>query len=103
MEKIYHVQNDDYLDSKTREPIPRIDYFEKGKFGRETLLIRKDAEDATLDELTQLCDQQAENSNDHAFCGTHEALGKILKKEVGDKLSTQIMLQIALKGGLQRL
>lgn len=103
MKKIYRIQNDDYVHAKTGKPLPRIEYFDQDRFPKGTVILRKDAEDASLAELTQLCDQAAENSNDHAFCGTHAALGRMLKNEAGAKLATKIMLSIALVGGLQKL
>ena len=104
MKKIYRILNDGLVHSKTGKPLPRIAYFDcRDRFPKGTVILRKDAEDATLSELTQLCDQEAENSNAHSFCGTHAALGRMLKNETGVKLATKIMLSIALVGGLQKL
>lgn len=59
-----------------------------------------EAPDASLEQLAELCDQDAESGNYHDFVGVHEKLGELLVKHVGEKTATNIIRDIAELGGL---
>lgn len=54
----------------------------------------------SLEELADLCDQQAEQINAHDFVGSHRLLAALLYREVGRESATRIMRQISEMGGL---
>lgn len=56
--------------------------------------------DFKLEELADLCDEQAEQSNAHDFVGSHRSLAALLFREVGREPATRIMRHIAEMGGL---
>lgn len=56
-----------------------------------------------LEELVQLCDQEAESRNNHGFVGAHRILTTLLFKKLGRKKTTEIMLEIAEYGGLDAM
>ena len=87
----------EYYDMKTGAAVPFISYdediSEKGK------ILSTGGEDATLEELVGMCDQDAESCNAHDFCGSHRLLGAVLHKHLGRAKATEIMLDIAKYGG----
>jgi len=104
MLRICRIENQDCLNARTNKPIPRIEFVENLRhLPKGTIIHSRDAVDATLDELTHICDQRAESYNEHEFCGVHETLGRLLTKQVGEKKTTEIMLEIARHGGIQHL
>lgn len=56
--------------------------------------------DFKLEELADLCDEQAEQCNAHDFVGSHRGLAALLYREVGRELATRVMRHIAEMGGL---
>lgn len=54
----------------------------------------------TIDSLSELMDQEAENANFHAFVGSHAWLGKLIKKHAGREVALKILVAIAEHGGL---
>lgn len=55
---------------------------------------------ATLEELADFCDQNAEGRNNHSFVGAHRILAAILHQQVGRDTATTIMRAIAEYSGL---
>ncbi len=64
-------------------------------------IISTGGTDATLEELVDLCDKDAENRNAHDFCCIHRLLGAVLYRRYGRESATAAMLDIAMLGGLQ--
>lgn len=95
---IYKVINpDDFYDMKTGEAVPYLTY--------ETpmppdVLVSEGVSGASLEELVGLCDHGAENCNAHEFVGTHRLLGAVLFRSIGREHATEIMAEIAIRGGL---
>ena len=54
----------------------------------------------TLEELADLCDQEAESRNNHNFVGSHKILSALLFKQLGREKATKIMQEIAEYSGL---
>jgi hypothetical protein len=54
----------------------------------------------TLEELADLCDEQAEQRNAHEFVGSHRLMAALLHRKTGRDKATDIMRQIAEMGGL---
>src|SRR5947208_10047142 len=99
--EIYRVKNvSEYYDPKTGIAVPYLTYYEPS--GNDELMSAGGA-DATLEELVQLCDQDAESINAHDFCGVHRLLGAVLFRKLGRTTATDIMLDIARRGGLHRM
>ncbi len=97
--QIYRVENAENFSSvKTGAPVPYLTYEKPDKKAGDKL-ISKGGDDATLEELVMLCDHDAENCNAHDFCGSHRLLGGVLYRILGRRLATQIMLEIARRGG----
>ncbi len=95
--QIYRVENAENF-SNAGAAIPYLTYEKPDKnFGDK--LISKGGDDATLEELVGLCDHDAEGRNVHDFCGSHRLLGGVLYRILGRRLATQIMLDIARRGG----
>jgi hypothetical protein len=64
----------------------------------------KPADDATLEQIAEMCDQEAENANHHGMVGVHAWLAKVLQKECGDwDVALRIMRTIAEHGGLHEI
>ncbi len=61
------------------------------------------AVEVKAEDVAEMLDQSAENSNHHAFVGTHAALLKILNEVVTKGVSKEIMLAICDKGGLHEI
>lgn len=91
--KIYRVLNEEYTDMEGNS-IPHITYY-KPEPGEPV----NDGGDATLEELVELCDQDAESRNAHDFCGSHRLLGGLLHRHLGRAKATEVMLDIARYGG----
>ena len=53
-----------------------------------------------LEELVQMCDQNAESRNNHDFVGAHRVLATLLFKTLGRKTTKDILVEIAELGGL---
>lgn len=56
-----------------------------------------------IENLVQLCDQNAESRNNHDFVGTHRILSALLFRKLGRKQTTEIMIEIAELGGLDAM
>ncbi len=98
--EIYRVLDaSNFSDIKTGEGIPFLTY--DGKVYGDAKVLSKGAEDATIEELVELCDQDAEGHNAHDFCGAHRLLGAVLFQNYGRESATATMREIALLGGLQ--
>jgi hypothetical protein len=96
--KIYRLEDaDECHNVKTGEAIPYLTYL---KPGARAKLISTGGRDATLEELVELCDHNAEAVNAHDYCGTHRLLGAVLYRSLGRVEATVIMLKIATFGGL---
>ena len=54
----------------------------------------------TLEELANMCDQDAESCNHHSFVGIHKLLCALLFQHVGRERTTEIIHEIAEYGGL---
>jgi hypothetical protein len=61
------------------------------------------AHDATLEQLADLCDNQAEQINAHDYVGTHRLLAAVLYRHVGRETATAILRDIAELGGLHAM
>lgn len=90
--EIYRALNEAF--TKDGKAVPYITYENPGP--GETL---GKGDDATLEELVELCDGDAESCNAHEFCGSHRLLGAILYRHLGRAKATEIMLDIARYGG----
>lgn len=55
---------------------------------------------ATLEELADLCDQNAASRNNHAFVGAHRMLAAILHQQVGRETAARLLRAVAEYGGL---
>lgn len=98
--QIYRVEDkDECYDARTGDPVPFLTY--EGTVYGDAKIIDIGAVDATLEELVELCDQDAENRNAHEFCGAHRLLGAVLFRQYGRLSATATMRNIALLGGLQ--
>lgn len=53
-----------------------------------------------LKELADFCDGNAESRNNHEFVGTHRLLAAFLNRHVGTVKATALMMDIAMRGGL---
>lgn len=82
----------------TGKPIPYLTY--DGKVYGKAKIVSTGGEDATLEELVRLCDQDAEDRNAHDFCGIHRLLGAVLYRRYGRDSATETMLDIAQFGGI---
>lgn len=90
----------DCLDPKTKKAVPFYSY----DVDREPETVKaKNASKATMDQLTDLCDRDAENRNKHAFVGSHRALGELLTTRLGAMAATNLMRDIAYAGGLHEM
>jgi hypothetical protein len=58
------------------------------------------APEATLEQLADLCDQEAESENAHDFVGAHRLLAALLFRRLGRETATAIMREVAELGGL---
>ncbi len=56
-----------------------------------------------LEELVQMCDQEAESRNNHDYVGAHRILATLLFNKLGREKATEIMLEIAEYGGLDAM
>lgn len=54
----------------------------------------------TLEELADMCDQDAESRNNHSFVGLHKLLSALLFRRFGREKTTEIIYEIAEYGGL---
>ena len=54
----------------------------------------------TLEELADLCDQEAESRNNHNYVGLHKLVATLLFKQLGREKATKIMQEIAEYKGL---
>ena len=54
----------------------------------------------TLEELVNMCDQDAESLNNHSFVGLHKLLCTLLFQHLGREKTTNIVYEIAEYGGL---
>jgi hypothetical protein len=54
----------------------------------------------TLEQLADLCDQEAESENLHEYVGAHRILAALLHQQQGREQATRIMFAIAELGGL---
>jgi hypothetical protein len=98
--QIYRVLDvNEVQDIKTGEAAPYLTY--NGKVYGDAKVVSTGGSDATLEELVQLCDQDAEDRNAHDFCSAHRLLGAVLFRCYGRESATATMLEIALLGGLQ--
>jgi hypothetical protein len=61
---------------------------------------RVDGPPPTLEELADFCDQGAESANHHDMIGVHRLLAVILFRQCGRAKATEIMTEIAERGGL---
>ncbi len=95
--RIWRVK-DGNLTDRNGAWLPYITYYEP-KSKEEIVGPVTETDDATLEELVELCDRGAENCNAHDFCGSHRLLGSLLHRHVGRKMATEIMLDIAMYGG----
>lgn len=94
---IYTIEDANEVTDKDGKPVPFLTYYKPHK-GQK--VIAENADKATLDELAELCDRDAEAKNRHAFCGAHEALGLLLLQHVPKAKATEIMRAIAHERGL---
>jgi hypothetical protein len=85
-----------FCDVKTGKAIPYLSY--DGKVYGDAKVLSRGGADATLEELVQLCDQDAEGHNAHFFCGAHRLLGGLLIQRYGRESATATMREIALCG-----
>lgn len=92
-QSLYRVKNNDYTD-RAGDPVPHITYEKPPKAE-----LVSNGDDATLEELAELCDQDAENWNAHDFCGSHRLLASLLHRHCGRGKATEIMLDVAKYGG----
>lgn len=92
--EIYRVKNNDFI-GKDGTPIPHITYDKPPK----AELVGKGGNDATLEELVELCDHDAEDCNAHDFCGSHRLLAGLLHRHLGRGKATEILLDVARYGG----
>jgi hypothetical protein len=83
----------------TGEAVPYLSY--DGTVYGKAKIVSKGGRDATLEELVQLCDHDAEDRNAHEFCGAHRLLAAVLYSRYRRESATATMLEIALLGGLQ--
>ncbi len=98
---IYRIKNaDEFYDVATQEGVPYLTY-DVPMAGDE--VISTGGTDASLEELVDLCDHDAQNTNAHDFCGTHRLLGAVLYRKLGRPGAVTIMLDIATRGGLHRM
>src|SRR5512134_207156 len=99
--EIYRVlEPTEFYDTTTGEPVPFLTY-ESPRMFPDGALLSTGVADATLEELVELCDHDAENRNAHDFCGVHRLLGAVLFRRYGRESATATMAEIALLGGLQ--
>ena len=80
------------------EDEPYWDYSDVDTFPPH-VLINADESAASIEDLVDLCDRDAENANYHDFCGVHKKLAAILKRQYGDD-AKKAMLEITKQGGL---
>ena len=73
--------------------IPYDDVYEE--VTEKTLL-----QQTTLEQLANLCDQDAGSDNNHEFVGIHRVLAALLYQRVGREQATMLMFDIACRGGL---
>lgn len=66
-------------------------------------LETKSADDATLEDLAEFCDSEAENANYHNLVGAHEIVAAALLKAGGREKATEMMRVIAEFGGLAEI
>lgn len=59
-----------------------------------------EAADATLEQLADMCDLEAESANAHDFVGSHRLLAALLYRHVGRERATAILREVAELGGL---
>lgn len=98
--EIYRVlDKDECYNTTTGEAVPYLTY--DGKVFGDAKIISTGGNDASLEELVGLCDQDAESRNAHEFCGSHRLLGAVLFRQYGREAATKTMLEIARFGGLQ--
>jgi hypothetical protein len=104
--QIYRVLGPDFIrgDKPGSENLgEHVSYltYDGATVGLDEKIVGVGGVDATLEELVDLCDHDAENKNAHDFCGSHRLLGAILFRRYGRESATDTMREIALFGGLQ--
>jgi len=93
--QIWRIKNEDWTDASGSQV--HLLTYEKPR--NRTEIVSNGAQDATLEELVELCDHDAENCNAHDFCGSHRLLGALLHRHLGRDMATRIMLDVASYGG----
>ncbi len=94
--RLVFVTHGDYATDLKGRPIKCLVYADKyiprGTPARDT---------ATLDELAELCDHDAENCNRHDFCGVHRKLARMMLETGFNREGARLLMRdIAERGGL---
>lgn len=84
-------------------PDPFLHVFHKDQYTDSSFRDVKPATGLSTQRLAQFCDDEAENSNRHDFCGAHDKLAKILVRICGDEKANAVMLEIAECGGMHEI
>lgn len=98
--EIWLIEDADVCQNHDGNAVHTYQFVSKGWEPKASTVKRKNAVEATLEELVELCDQDAEGINAHDFCGTHRLLGAVLFRRVGRGTATIIMRDIAERRGL---
>lgn len=100
--EIWLIEDKDVCyDEKTGAAVPIYQFVSRGKWEPEaSTVLRRDAAKATLEDLVELCDQDAESINAHDYCGAHRLLGAVLYRQLGRAKATKVMREIAERRGL---
>lgn len=97
--EIWKIEDENERCDKAGWPIPFFVYADPSDHAKYTI-VAKDAATATLDDLVELCDGDAENCDCHEFVGVHRKLAKMLTNKFGVKDARDVMLSIAKRRGL---
>ncbi len=97
--RLIWVCDENYATDLKGNPVPCLVYADK-----YTPKGRPARGDASIDEIAELCDQDAENKNRHDFCGVHAKLAQLmLKTGFNEEAVRLLMRDIAERGGLHGL
>lgn len=80
-------------------PTPMWGYVDS-LMAKENTIVSTDESSASLEDLVNLCDWDAEAKLAHGFVGLHRLIGAVLYQQHGRESATKTMLRITKLGGL---
>lgn len=100
MPEIWLIEDADECADKNGNAIPFYKFVGDTFKPSESTVRAKHAAKATLHELADLCDQDAETMNAHDYAGVHRLLGTMMLRVISKTEATRIMRHVAEHRGL---